>query len=44
MLDHPHIMPLYDYGETTINGAIVAYLVMPYLRERLIGTLATPKR
>src|ERR1700682_1134940 len=30
MLDHPHIMPLFDYGEATINGASLAYLVMPY--------------
>jgi eukaryotic-like serine/threonine-protein kinase len=38
MLDHPHIMPLFDYGETTINGASLAYLVMPYRQE---GSLAT---
>jgi len=33
MLDHPHILPLYDYGETTSNGASIAYLVMPYRPE-----------
>lgn len=38
MLDHPHIMPLFDYGEATINGASLAYLVMPYRQE---GSLAT---
>src|SRR5712691_4561720 len=32
-LDHPHILPLYDYGEATINGDSVAYLVMPYRAE-----------
>jgi serine/threonine protein kinase len=32
-LDHPHILPLYDYGEVTINGAPLAYLVMPYRPE-----------
>ncbi len=37
MLDHPHIMPLFDYGEATINGASLAYLVMPYRQE---GSLA----
>src|SRR5216684_4142728 len=38
MLDHPHIMPLFDYGESTIQGASLAYLVMPYRQE---GSLAT---
>jgi serine/threonine protein kinase len=38
MLDHPHIMPLFDYGEATINGASLSYLVMPYRQE---GSLAT---
>src|SRR5579863_44631 len=37
MLDHPHILPLYDYGETTIDRATIAYLVMPYRPE---GSLA----
>jgi eukaryotic-like serine/threonine-protein kinase len=32
-LDHPHILPLYDYGEATINGDSIAYLVMPYRSE-----------
>src|SRR5438105_1655183 len=29
-LDHPHILPLYDYGDATINSDTLAYLVMPY--------------
>src|SRR5438128_4768767 len=29
-LDHPHILPLYDYGEQHIGNAPVIYLVMPY--------------
>ncbi|HEY4388366.1 MAG TPA: serine/threonine-protein kinase, partial [Ktedonobacteraceae bacterium] len=32
-LDHPGILPLYDYGETAINGVTIAYLVMPYRPE-----------
>ena len=36
-LDHPHILPLYDYGEKTVNGTPLAYLVMPYREE---GSLA----
>ena len=37
MLDHPRILPLYDYGEQGVNGAILTYLVMPYREE---GSLA----
>lgn len=37
MLDHPHILPLYDYGEEIVNGTSFAYLVMPYRPE---GSLA----
>ena len=32
-LDHPHILPLYDYGEANVNNTSVAYLVMPYRPE-----------
>jgi hypothetical protein len=27
------ILPLFDYGEATINGATLAYMVMPYRQE-----------
>jgi serine/threonine protein kinase len=37
-LDHPSILPLYDYGETVIENLHVAYLIMPYRPE---GSLAT---
>jgi eukaryotic-like serine/threonine-protein kinase len=37
-LDHPHILPLYAYGEETLQGTQLTYLVMPYRKE---GTLAT---
>lgn len=36
-LDHPHILPLYAYGEETLNEMRLTYLIMPYRKE---GTLA----
>src|SRR5215469_7790841 len=36
-LDHPHILPLYAYGEETLHDSVLTYLVMPYRKE---GTLA----
>jgi serine/threonine protein kinase len=38
MLDHPYILPLFDYGEATINGDIYPYMVMPLRQE---GSLKT---
>src|ERR1700680_3877516 len=35
-LDHPNILPLYAYGEETVNDTLLTYLVMPYRQE---GTL-----
>ncbi len=29
-LNHPYILPLYDYGEASINGIALPYMVMPY--------------
>src|SRR3989442_12942007 len=29
-LDHPHILPLYDYGEERLGNMTVIYLEMPY--------------
>lgn len=31
--DHPHILPLYDYGEQNVNGTPLIYMVMPYRQE-----------
>lgn len=32
-LDHPNILPLFDYGEERVNGATLTYMVMPYRQE-----------
>ena len=37
VLDHPHILPLYDYGEETVGRTTLTYMVMPYRKE---GSLA----
>ncbi|GHO92165.1 hypothetical protein KSF_022130 [Reticulibacter mediterranei] len=33
LLDHPHILPLYDFGEEEVQGAKLTYMVMPYRSE-----------
>ncbi|HLZ56018.1 MAG TPA: serine/threonine-protein kinase, partial [Ktedonosporobacter sp.] len=33
MLDHPHILSLYDYGEETLHRTALMYMVMPYRQE-----------
>ncbi len=37
-LEHPNILPLYDFGEETRDGKTITYMVMPYCTE---GTLAS---
>src|SRR5579884_1904941 len=37
-LDHPNILPLYDYGEQIVNGAPTTYMVMPLRKD---GSFAT---
>jgi serine/threonine protein kinase len=50
-LDHPRILPLFDYGEARIGGMLLLYLVMPYrpegslagwVREHAAETLLSP--
>ncbi|HET9919479.1 MAG TPA: serine/threonine-protein kinase [Ktedonobacteraceae bacterium] len=40
-LEHPNILPLYDFGEEIIDGTTVYYMVMPFCAE---GTLADWQR
>src|SRR6266699_161064 len=37
LLDHPHILPLFDYGEEGGGRIMLTYMVMPYRKE---GSLA----
>jgi len=37
MLDHPNILPLFDYGEENLQGEKLTYMVMPFRQE---GSLA----
>jgi eukaryotic-like serine/threonine-protein kinase len=37
-LNHPNILPLFDFGEEVVNGTPLTYMVMPYSPE---GSLAT---
>src|SRR5512142_3139474 len=47
-LEHPYVLPVYDYGAETIDGAEVPFLVMPLvtggsLKERMRGGVAAPQ-
>ncbi len=37
-LNHPHILPLFDFGEEVVSGAVLTYMVMPFCQE---GSLAS---
>jgi serine/threonine protein kinase len=37
LLDHPRILPLFDYGNAHVDDMLLAYLVMPYRQD---GSLA----
>lgn len=37
-LNHPNILPLFDYGEEAVNGSTVTYMVMPYCPDGSFGT------
>ncbi len=33
VLDHPHILPLFDFGEESVNKTTLTYMVMPLRQE-----------
>src|SRR6184192_1624904 len=37
-LDHPNILPLFDYGEHAIGAMEIAYIVMPFRPEGSLGS------
>src|SRR6266516_3295836 len=43
ILNHPHILPLFTYGEEKINDTMFTYLVMPFRQEgSLVNWLHQP--
>ena len=49
-LEHPNILPLYDFGEEVRDGTIITYMVMPFCAEGSLagwlmehGTMLTPQ-
>jgi eukaryotic-like serine/threonine-protein kinase len=32
-LNHPNILPLFDFGETVVSGVTISYLVTPFCPE-----------
>jgi serine/threonine-protein kinase len=44
-LNHPHILPIHDYGELARSeGQCVSYLVMPYIEGGSLAELLTQRR
>jgi serine/threonine protein kinase len=46
-LSHPHLMPIYDTGESTLDGTTLYYIVMPFmeggtLRARIRNSRLSP--
>src|SRR6266568_4088654 len=43
MFNHPHILPLFDFGEATIHGMTLTYMVMPFCQEDTLTALLSPQ-
>jgi eukaryotic-like serine/threonine-protein kinase len=44
MLNHRHILPLFDFGEATIHGTILTYMVMPFCKEDTLAAWMQQRR
>ena len=44
MLNHRHILPLFDFGEATIHGTILTYTVMPFCKEDTLAAWMQQRR
>ena len=44
MLNHPHILPLFDFGEATIHGTTLTYMVMPFCKEDTLAAWMQQRR
>jgi len=44
MLNHPHILPLFDFGEATIHRTTLTYMVMPFCKEDTLAAWMQQRR
>ena len=44
MFNHPHILPLFDFGEATIQGMTLTYMVMPFCQEDTLAAWMQQRR
>src|SRR5260370_30392393 len=43
MLDHPHILPLFDYGEENVSGFLLTSMVLSFLKESSLSARLRPQ-
>ncbi len=44
MFNHPHILPLFDFGEATIHATALTYMVMPFCQEDTLAAWMQQRR